>query len=478
MSGIISSVGAGLNALNGVGAGVGNAVSSLRALSTGGYGARQGLGVWAASLQPASFRGVPFGVFTANMKTGRRTAVHIYPERDEVWVEDLGLGTRTFMFRGFLVGDDVYAQRDAMLAAVEAPGPGTMVHPSIGSRTVSVVDFAAIETAERGRVVELEFTFIQTAGKVYPLATKQTQSGVIGAVSGVISAIASDFNTYVAGPLAYGTQVVQKVTSTVSLWQSTALSLIGDAGMVAGAVRGLVGNFGRFSSGNVSSPASSTATMSTLLSSAITARTAASNASGALTSAGAVLAPSTTGQYASAVQGVASAVMGAANDPRDQVRILSALQNFNPSIPPGQYGTLSAAIGTAQTGAAALCRRATLAALASACAAYQPTSSNDAQSLMALVLPLFDAEITIAADAEQDASYLAMRTMRAAVALDLSVRGAALPALLTVNTAEPQPSLTLAFMLYQDATRADELTQRVNPIHPAFFPLSFEALSS
>jgi prophage DNA circulation protein len=131
-----------------------------------------------------------------------------------------------------------------------------------------------------------------------------------------------------------------------------------------------------------------------------------------------------------------------------------------------------------QDATAALCRRTALGSLANACAAYQPTSSNDAQALQAAVAPLFDAEITIAADAGQDATYLALRAMRTAVVKDLIVRGASLPALRVVTSAEPQPALTLAYRLYLDATRADDLIARADPIHPAFMPLSFSALAS
>ncbi|WP_374707575.1 DNA circularization N-terminal domain-containing protein, partial [uncultured Deefgea sp.] len=37
---------------------------------------------WREQLQPASFRGVPFYVYTSSGEVGRRNVVHEYPLRD------------------------------------------------------------------------------------------------------------------------------------------------------------------------------------------------------------------------------------------------------------------------------------------------------------------------------------------------------------------------------------------------------------
>lgn len=481
MSGIINSaagsIGSITNGISGSVAGLSNAASSIESLFNGGYGARQGLGIWASTLQPASFRGVPFGVFQSTVKTGRRTAVHEYPFRNEVWVEDLGLGTRSFMFRGFLVGDDVFAQRDKMVTAIETAGPGILVHPSLGSKQVSLVDFSVTERAEQGRVVELEFTFIQTVGVIMPVAMAQTKNGILSAISGAISAVQSDFSTYVLAPLSYGASVVQQATSTVDLWISVATGLTGDVGAIAASTAGLLGNNGRYANGAVSTPAPASATTASMIAAQVTNRVAVDTANAALATAATALSTTTTTAFGSAVQAVITALLAAAQDPVDQVRLMVAMQNFNPA-PPSWSAPIGAARMVVELGIAALCRRAALIGLANACEAYQPTSSNDAQALMAQVTPLFDAEITVAADAGQDATYLAMRTLRAAVVKDMIIRGARLPALRTVTTGAPMPALTLAYQLYEDATRSDDLIQRADPVHPAFMPTSFQALSS
>ena len=44
------------------------------------------------SLQPASWRGMGFAVTGGRVRAGRRKALHEYPFRDGVWVEDMGSG--------------------------------------------------------------------------------------------------------------------------------------------------------------------------------------------------------------------------------------------------------------------------------------------------------------------------------------------------------------------------------------------------
>ena len=171
---------------------------------------------------------------------------------------------------------------------------------------------------------------------------------------------------------------------------------------------------------------------------------------------------------ADGVLAVAEALRAACTDPADAIRLLSQLAAPAPAP----------ATTPAQDAVAALCRRAALISLARACAACQPTSSDDALAIRTAVAALFDAEIEIVADAGQGALYGQLRALRTAVVLDLNTRGTLLPQLRTVTSAVPMPSLVVAYGLYGDATRAAALAARSGAPHPGFLPLSFQALSS
>jgi len=225
-------------------------------------------GEWWQQLQPGSWRGVGFVLDAGQTNAGRRVAIHEYPYRDDAWAEDLGKLPRRFMVQAFLVGDDVYSQRDAMLRAVEQSGSGTLVHPTLGSISCVLLEFAVTDRRERGRYVELQFSFILAGDVQYPSTSIATGSGVLSACSKVLSASQFDLGS----TLGAMTIVPQAALASVSQFTGMAVSAVSDAGRIIGAVRGLQGNFGRFSNGSLSSLQAANATVSGLLGAATSAR--------------------------------------------------------------------------------------------------------------------------------------------------------------------------------------------------------------
>lgn len=167
---------------------------------------------------------------------------------------------------------------------------------------------------------------------------------------------------------------------------------------------------------------------------------------------------------ATGIAAVADAIRTASNDPAVRIRLLTALADFVPASDP--------------TGTAALCRRMALIALCRAVSTYVPSSFQDAMTLRSRVASLLDAEILAAADAGQSASWQALRTLRQQVTSYLTSEGGALPSVVQETLPGPLPALAVAYRLYADATRADDLITRVDPPNPNFMPISFEALNS
>ena len=233
---------------------------------------------WLSQLQPASWRGLPFGVLSSEYRRGRRFAVHEYPYRPLPWAEDIGRASRGVAFSGFVVGDDCYKQAQALLAASEVKGAGTLVHPSLGTMTVALVaPLTGGERTELGRVVELRFEFVETLDPSYPATTISTQSDVATKAMAAQAASAADFKT-AAGQNAPGPSLGPSVTnppeglqaspattytdsrgtvtlvpantgdtsfqssngtSTVSLFGTSASAQASDPGLTAGATAGL-----------------------------------------------------------------------------------------------------------------------------------------------------------------------------------------------------------------------------------------------
>ena len=238
---------------------------------------------WLEQLQPASWRGIPFAVERSETRMGRRTAVHEYPYRNEVWVEDLGRGVRGYSFYGFVVGDDCYQQEQALLAAAEQPGPGILYHPPLGSRTVCLVGPITTEQrVDRGRAVGLRMEFIESGDPVYPSGSTDTQAAVTTASAGATSAITSDFLSGVGPALTEGVDVVTAGVAASGSMSGEVAALGSDPGLVLSAVTGLSGNYGRYANGNRTTLLTGVTTPEQAIGRVITARTGITNA-GALT---------------------------------------------------------------------------------------------------------------------------------------------------------------------------------------------------
>lgn len=448
-----------------------------------------GAGTWQRSLRQASFGGVPFAVRENRTRFGSRNVVHRYPYRDDAYIEPLGKLPRQYELIGFLIensrvygGGPVIAQRDALVEACEKGGMQTLVHPTFGSvQNVSCMESEASESFDSGRVIMIRLSLMRGGTRIYPSVSTSTQSTVGAAASGLLSGSLIDFATAAAVAVQQGAAVVHTAVDTALSWYQTAVTDIHDVERVVNAVSTLSGDFGRFFGGgnsgfmdsNQTAPAGTTAEQ---LLEQDTVNVAAVVAAGA-TLQTASANPSDTSTLASAAQALATSLAGTASDPADAIRLLTDLASFSPS---GSFTSspIGAAMSSMQSSCASLFRRTALASVAQACADYQPSSYNDATTLLENVTTLFDAEIETAGDAEDDASFTALRALRGAVVGDLQARGASLAPLVTMSFAGSLPALVLAHRIYGDAGRSDQLVQQIQPVNPLFMPQTFQALAS
>ena len=251
-------------------------------------------------LQQASFNGVPFGVEAEGGKFGRRWAEHEYPYRDTPWMEDLGRRKREHRFVGFLLENDqvygggpVIEQKLEMIAAVETPGLGQLIHPSLGTLTVAVTGCEFVARWDQGLIYEIHFEFTESGLQQFPGIDTSTLDAVTSAASAANTAISTDFVTQAESALARGAAVVRMAASTASLWAAQAQGLVNDARNVYKSVYALQGPYGRYFGGALNgfnpSPALQTiqqtnATVSSLLAQGTVLRAAVKTAGNTLSS--------------------------------------------------------------------------------------------------------------------------------------------------------------------------------------------------
>lgn len=145
---------------------------------------------WRSRLQPASFRGVGFKVDLSSFVGGRRTVTHEYPKRDLPSAEDMGRRARRYSLAAYIVGGDYDRQRDQLIQALEAEGPGTLVHPYLGQYQANVEQpFNIVERRDRGRMCEIEVTFVES-GEAASMAPGQDNAARVGPAAATADSVA------------------------------------------------------------------------------------------------------------------------------------------------------------------------------------------------------------------------------------------------------------------------------------------------
>lgn len=198
-------------------------------------------------MSTATFRGVPFVVESAELGSGRRGVTHEYPGRDTPFREDLGRAAREFPVEGYLVGDDVQAQRERLQVEFEKEGPGELVHPYYGTRRVAVMSFRFRTSSSEGRYITLSAEFVETPSEpVQPTAVPDVQAAAQTSVQVVRSSAVDAFLAKydpgvsmgsISGAVDAAGAAVRSAVAGQELTAQQRASLFRDIGRLAGLVR-------------------------------------------------------------------------------------------------------------------------------------------------------------------------------------------------------------------------------------------------
>jgi len=381
---------------------------------------------WKDRYKAAEFRGVKFFVDSHAYAGGRRVQVHEFPGSENPFAEDLGRKAREFVVEAIVVGPDYDAQRDALRDALEQPGPGTLVHPYLGTMTVQVGAVSMRETTIEGGAARFSITFEE--GSAVSAAVSPDTAGLAKAAAGLSIADACSFFRKVANyaglPAAYIGELEQDLGNLLAAAESV--------------VKGVT----------------DTAKAALLLPSNLTA----------------------------ALAGALAQIESLAASPSRAFSIYMALSAASSSRPVPPANTLDrqtqAAARAAMTSlvqqlavaqAAILIANTPFSSAAPAPAsAASPIvwSANQALAMRDAVTDALDEQMLTAPDPVYDD----FRALRAAVCADVAARGANLAQAVSYTPPATLPALVIAQLLYGDATRADDVIAR-NAIairHPGF----------
>lgn len=368
---------------------------------------------WRDRLQAASFRGVPFEYRSDDLSgVGRRNQVNEYPKRDQGYVEDLGRGTERIDIEAILIGSDYLTQLEDLLKALRAPGPGELVHPFYG-RLQMVADASARvrHSFEDGGMCTVSMSFVEAGENKYPRGQEIPSIKVLG--------IADNLETVATARFADAFKV-----DGLPEWVST--SALGDIERMTGSLQ------------------------------TIYRRGEAVQWADLLGDSG----------------GLASRLLGLYGTASSNLAGLQAAKLFS-SQPRTISGAVpsSAAQGQVQANTAALQDLLTHGAIAQA-----------ARDIVAVDEPVYDdlqqqrSELTTVVDREVEradlpqASFDALADMRSGVSRYVLAESATASRLTTYTPATTLPAVVLAYDLYEDSSRSDELVRRNGLHHPGFVP--------
>jgi len=359
-------------------------------------------------------RGAEFLVKSSDMTFGRRVAVHEYPQRDVPYVEDLGLKGREFTLDVFVIGPDYHIARDALIVAIEQPGPATLVHPYLGTLRVSVVNARKRESAHDGGRCQFTLTLVVGGENQYPAAQIDTQAAVDAQADKSLTESINDFSSTF--------DVVGLVADQVAEVEAELDSVLGAIDNVVGSVTEPLASLIRTPANLGTALAGSVSRISALVSTPIRAISLYKNLFG--TGSNRPIIPTTTPSR------------------RQQAATTTALYNL-----------------VKQTALTEACRSSSQANYA----AYDDAIDVRDALLDELDVQMQDAAVT-------DVLYTQFVKIRVAVVNDIRTRGADLSRLKTHTPLTTLPVLVIAHQLYGDAQRADEIISRNTLRHPGFVP--------
>lgn len=417
-------------------------------------------------LRPASFRGVPFDSFEQHSESGgRRLVRHEFPLRDTPYAEDLGRKAGQWQVEAFILRNrwaDYEAARDKLREALNAAGPGTLIHPWLGQMDVCVDSCTVRESTREGGYCQFSVTFVEAGSLIEPDIQKDTAAKVEEAADkaevSALDTFLSDINMLaedMEAAVAFAEGMVDTVVGycnagsrILSDVKSTIRRVIAIPDRLAGTFYGLVASVMGFGS------------FLDLFSGTSGGSSSAGSLSGSMTDS---RSDTTAGTFSFSIGGFDMEGFTAML----QTRKDNPLTNWNTS----GTGSADVRVSTIETRVQSplidYVAAVTVAEMGKLMADTDYATADDAIRDLQIVTEAVDAVQTAHCS---DAVYVALDDLRATLAGDVAERAAKLPRLVSARLSATMPALVASHRLYGTAEYADEIVSRNKIRHPGRVP--------
>ena len=367
--------------------------------------------MWKDNLREASFRGVPFFYDSTGIDGGRRTQTHEFAYRDKPYTEDLGRKAQEIPIEAYVLGDDYMTARDNLLKACNEEGPGELVHPYYGSIQVNCQVISVRESTSEGRIARISLQFIEAGEKFFPDSSPDRSAAVTSAAEKLNKSSAEDFAR----------------TFTIE----GALEYIG-----AQAVADIVNFIDAFSWPENEDLKTSVPTLLRQ-----------------------------TETLAQAIQGVLSELTEneTETEKNNALKTLIEACNYGNRISNTSGSATQARLTSNNNAIVDLIRQSAASAAAEVAIDTDFKTRNEAETVRDKIADSLDRQSEIT---ESTPLYISLTNMRSALVQAIPEEG--LPELISVAVNHPVPSLVLAYELYEDALKGDEIVTRNRIRHPGF----------
>ncbi|BBV67852.1 DMT family permease [Klebsiella sp. STW0522-44] len=147
-------------------------------------------GKW-EDLREASFRNVPFYLVDNEGTGGRRAIPRAYPKKEVGWTEDNGAVLTQQQIQGKLIGTRFQKDLEALLRALNTPGPGELVHPWFGIQKVQIGKVTHRLSTEEGGIAYVNFEVFEAGERLFPSPKENTSQTTLSAAEAAKEAFAN-----------------------------------------------------------------------------------------------------------------------------------------------------------------------------------------------------------------------------------------------------------------------------------------------
>jgi prophage DNA circulation protein len=407
---------------------------------------------WHDKLRPALFRGITFEVESRAFETGRRGQLHEYPNRNIPYFEDLGKKTTTYAVEGFIIGEDYAERRDALINACEAEGSATLVHPDFGELQVYCTACSVAEIFSEGRMAKFSLQFTIAGEQAAPTITIDLKDK--------INYLADDLSAASKGSFLSNLNILGKSTAALKDITGVAKELLDKAQTALNFVSSNL-ELTQNTINNTLSPIDEITNISDRI------NKLTQNVEDILKS------PQ---EFLEAVLDSFSAIRNYFSPSQESLKLfndMSSLEVANKAEKINQNILRNAETVEMMFQVELLAQRASLVEQAKVISEIEFKTSKDAQKLLNKFVEQVDYQLLTEISTDNEV-FQFLQQLQASLSKYVSFTVKRLPEVKNIQLSANTPALVLAYDLYQDIVREEEIINRNNIPNPGFVPAGID----